>query len=51
MNNLTLKPIDIEFMRRPHEKVNATPIIAKTDTMTDEDIAAFRARVSEPDDY
>ena len=42
----SLKPIDIEFMRRLHTKVNLIPIIAKADTMTDEEIAAFKARVS-----
>ena len=41
-----LKPIDIEFMRRLHTKVNLIPIIAKADTMTDEEIASFKARVS-----
>lgn len=40
-----LKPIDIEFMRRLHTKVNLIPIIAKADTMTDEEIAAFKQRV------
>ncbi|KAH8120291.1 cell division control/GTP binding protein [Phellopilus nigrolimitatus] len=41
----SLKPIDIEFMRRLHAKVNLIPIIAKADTMTDEEIANFKARV------
>ena len=41
-----LKQIDIEFMRRLHTKVNLIPIIAKADTLTDEEIAAFKARVS-----
>lgn len=31
-----LRPIDIEFMRRLHQKVNLIPVIAKSDTMTDE---------------
>lgn len=33
-------------MRRLHAKVNLIPVIAKADTMTDEEIAAFKARVS-----
>ena len=40
-----MKPIDIEFMRRLHTKVNLIPIIAKADTMTDEEIQNFKARV------
>ena len=42
----SLKPIDIEFMRQLHTKVNLIPIIAKADTLTDEEIAEFKARVS-----
>lgn len=44
--NIRLRPIDIEFMRRLHTKVNLIPIIAKADTLTDEEIANFKARVS-----
>jgi hypothetical protein len=40
-----LRPIDIEFMRRLHQKVNLIPVIAKSDTMTDEEITLFKARV------
>ncbi|EJU01009.1 septin AspB [Dacryopinax primogenitus] len=40
-----LKPIDIEFMRRLHTRVNLIPIIAKADTMTDEEVTQFKARV------
>ena len=41
----SLKPIDIEFMRQLHTKVNLIPIIAKADTLTDEEVAEFKARV------
>jgi len=41
----SLKQIDIEFMRRLHQKVNLIPIIAKADTLTDEEIASFKQRV------
>jgi len=41
----TLKQIDIEFMRRLHTKVNLIPVIAKADTMTDEEITEFKARI------
>ena len=42
----SLRPIDIEFMRQLHTKVNLIPIIAKADTLTDEEVADFKARVS-----
>ena len=32
-------------MRRLHQKVNLIPVIAKSDTMTDEEITLFKARV------
>jgi len=41
----SLKQIDIEFMRRLHTKVNLIPVIAKADTMTDEEITDFKARI------
>ncbi|KAL7921691.1 septin [Trichoderma austrokoningii] len=41
----SLKPLDIEVMRRLHTKVNLIPVIAKSDTLTDEEIASFKARI------
>jgi len=41
----SLKPVDIEFMRRLHTKVNLIPIIAKSDTMTDDEVLQFKARI------
>src|ERR1700759_1332175 len=41
----SLKPLDIEVMRRLHTKVNLIPVIAKADTLTDEEIALFNQRV------
>lgn len=41
----SLKPLDIEVMRRLHTKVNLIPVIAKSDTLTDEEIAGFKSRV------
>ncbi|KAM0563733.1 hypothetical protein ACHAPJ_001465 [Fusarium lateritium] len=41
----SLKPLDIEVMRRLHTKVNLIPVVAKADTLTDEEIAAFKARI------
>ncbi len=40
-----LRPIDIEFLRRLHTKVNLIPVIAKSDTLTDDEILAFKQRV------
>ncbi|KAH0838236.1 Septin-domain-containing protein [Lanmaoa asiatica] len=41
----SLKQIDIEFMRRLHTRVNLIPVIAKADTLTDDEIADFKARI------
>ncbi|KAL2887100.1 Cell division control protein 3 [Ceratocystis lukuohia] len=41
----SLKPLDIEVMRRLHTKVNLIPVIAKADTLTDEEILAFKSRI------
>ncbi|KAG7099160.1 hypothetical protein E1B28_001031 [Marasmius oreades] len=41
----SLKQIDIEFMKRLHTKVNLIPVIAKADTMTDDEIADFKERI------
>ena len=41
----SLKALDVEFMKRLHKKVNLIPVIAKSDTMTHEEIAAFKERV------
>src|SRR5689334_13599962 len=41
----SLKPLDIEVMKRLHTKVNLIPVIAKSDTLTDEEITAFKHRV------
>lgn len=40
-----LKQVDIEFMRRLHTRVNLIPVIAKSDTMTEEEVLAFKARI------
>lgn len=32
-------------MRRLHTKVNLIPVIAKADTMTDDEVTAFKARI------
>ncbi|CAL8363249.1 unnamed protein product [Arctogadus glacialis] len=40
-----LKPLDIEFMKRLHEKVNIIPLIAKADTMTPEEGQQFKKQI------
>lgn len=42
----TIKPLDIEVMKRLGTRVNLIPVIAKADTMTPEDLLAFKQRVS-----
>ncbi|KAF7221600.1 transcript variant X2 [Nothobranchius furzeri] len=40
-----LKPLDIEFMKRLHEKVNVIPLIAKADTMTPGGVPAVQRQI------
>uniref|UniRef100_A0A3Q3GUK5 Septin n=1 Tax=Kryptolebias marmoratus TaxID=37003 RepID=A0A3Q3GUK5_KRYMA len=40
-----LKPLDIEFMKRLHEKVNVIPMIAKADTLTPEECQQFKKQI------
>jgi septin 7 len=42
----SLKPLDVEVMKKLHSKVNLIPVIAKADTQTDEEINAFKQRVN-----
>lgn len=41
----TLKPLDIEVMKRLGTRVNLIPVIAKADTLTQNDLATFKARI------
>jgi len=40
-----LKPLDVEFMKRLHDKVNVIPVIAKADTMTPEEVSHFKRQI------
>ncbi|CAH0774066.1 unnamed protein product [Bemisia tabaci] len=40
-----LKPLDVEFMQRLHEKVNIIPIIAKADTLTPDECTQFKKQI------
>jgi len=41
----SLKPLDIEIMKRLGTRVNLIPVVAKADTLTPEDLASFKMRV------
>lgn len=41
----SLKALDIQLMKLVHEKVNLIPVIAKSDTLTDDEIEQFKTRV------
>ncbi|KAL3408388.1 Septin-domain-containing protein [Aspergillus fumigatus] len=41
----TLKPLDIEVMKRLSSRVNLIPVIAKADTLSPTDLARFKQRV------
>jgi cell division control protein 12 len=43
----TLKPLDIEVMKRLCTRVNLIPVIAKADTLSPADLAKFKQRVSQ----
>ncbi|OQR78827.1 septin-7-like [Tropilaelaps mercedesae] len=40
-----LKPLDIEVMKKLHDKVNIVPVIAKADTFTPEECQLFKRRI------
>uniref|UniRef100_H2Z606 Septin-7 n=1 Tax=Ciona savignyi TaxID=51511 RepID=H2Z606_CIOSA len=40
-----LKPLDIEFMKNLHDKVNIIPLIAKADTMTPDECLRFKKQI------
>lgn len=41
----SLRALDIALMKQVHEKVNLIPVIAKSDTLTDEEILEFKHRI------
>lgn len=43
----TLKPLDIEVMKRLSSRVNLIPVVAKADTLSPFDLARFKSRVSQ----
>jgi len=45
--SLSLKELDVQFLKRLHEKVNIIPVIARCDTLTPEEKTAFKKRIQE----
>jgi len=43
----TLKPLDIEIMKRLGTRVNLIPVIARADTLTQKDLIIFKQRIRE----
>ena len=43
----SLKPLDIEIMKRLGTRVNLIPVIAKADTLTQNDLSTFKQRIRE----
>lgn len=41
----SLRQIDIEFLSRLNDRVNVIPIIAKSDTMSTDEVAVFKQRI------
>lgn len=40
-----MKPLDIEFMKKLHSKVNIVPVIAKADCLTKKEIERLKCRI------
>ncbi|XP_066936681.1 septin-7-like isoform X6 [Clytia hemisphaerica] len=40
-----LKPLDVEFMKKLHNKVNIVPVIAKADTLTGDECNRFKQQI------
>lgn len=47
----SLRSLDIALMKEVHQKVNLIPVIAKSDTLTDEEIYEFKQRILEDIKY
>jgi len=42
---VSLKPLDIEFMKQLHQKVNIVPVIARADALTKKEVTELKKRV------
>ena len=43
--SVVFQPLDVEFMKRLHDKVNIIPVIGKSDTLTREELQTFKLTV------
>lgn len=43
----SLKPLDVEIMKRLGTRVNLIPIVSKADTLTPKDLAQFKQKVGD----
>lgn len=41
-----LRPLDVEFMKALHEKVNIVPVLAKADTLTPSEVKKKKIKAS-----
>ncbi|CAG08574.1 unnamed protein product [Tetraodon nigroviridis] len=46
-NHECLRPVDVEFMKALHEKVNTIPLIAKADCLTPHEVKKLKDRIRE----
>ncbi|CAK8687669.1 unnamed protein product [Clavelina lepadiformis] len=46
-NYKELKPLDVEFMKALHSKVNIVPVISKADTLTISEVKRLKKRILE----
>lgn len=42
----SLRPLDVEFMKALHEKVNIVPVLAKADTLTPNEVKKKKIKAS-----
>lgn len=42
-----MKPLDVEFMKQLHNKVNIVPVIAKADVLTKKEMQRLKKKVME----
>jgi Septin len=47
INEFSLKPLDIEFMKQLHNKVNIVPVIAKADVLTKKEVLRLKKKIME----
>lgn len=40
-----MKPLDIEFMKQLHQKVNIVPVIARADALTKKEMTELKSRI------